>query len=570
MFASIRLTALGLVAFLALPAAAQPARLQVIHNAADPVAAAVDVYVNGARLLDDFAFREATPFIDVPPGVPLSVAIAPGNSTSAGDAVYTESFTLPAGSTTQLIANGVLNPPAFAANPDGRSTGFALLVGASAQESSGNAANVAIRVVHGATDAPTVDVRGNGALLVNDAAYADITGYLEVPAAAYTVGITLADGTPVAAFSADLAAAGGGAATVLASGFLDPAANQNGAAFGLLAVFPDGTTAMLPASTTARLQVIHNAADPAAAVVDVYVNGARLLDDFAFRSATPFIDVPGGTTLSVAIAPGNSTDVGDAIYTEAFTLPAGTTTQLVANGVLNPGAFAVNPDGRPTGFALLVGADAREASADFGQTAVRVVHGATDAPTVDVRSDGAVLVDNAAYRDITGFLGVRPALYTLNITLADGTPVVSFVADLSAAGGAAVTALASGFLDPTANQNGPAFGLLAVFADGTTALLSTTVDAEDGPQTGALGLGVPTPNPLSERGTVAFSLDRPGPATLALYDVAGRRVAVLADGEYGAERQEAEVSSAGLAPGTYILRLQAPSGVVSRTLAVVR
>ena len=48
---------------------------------------------------------------------------------------------------------------------------------------------------------------------------------------------------------------------------------------------------------TARLQVIHNSADVAADQVDVYLNGTLLLDNFAFRTATPFIDAPAGTAI---------------------------------------------------------------------------------------------------------------------------------------------------------------------------------------------------------------------------------------------------------------------------------
>ena len=50
---------------------AQTARLQVIHNAADPGAVSVDIYLNGTLLLDNFGFRDATPYIDAPAGTPI-------------------------------------------------------------------------------------------------------------------------------------------------------------------------------------------------------------------------------------------------------------------------------------------------------------------------------------------------------------------------------------------------------------------------------------------------------------------------------------------------------------------
>ena len=550
---------------LALPAVAQ-VQLQVIHNAADPAAAEVDVYVNGALTLDDFAFRTATPFLDLPADTDLAVAIAPGSSSSADDAVFTQTYNLPEGAY-QLIASGVLSPGDFANNPDGAPIGFRLIAGLGAHTASPVLGQVDLRIVHGATDAPSVDVVTRGTHLANDVSYGDVSPYLQFAPDRYVIEVQTAGGAPVAEYVADLSGASGRSLIVLASGFLDPSANQDGPAFGLLAVFADGTAAVLPAAP-ARLQVIHNAADPAAAEVDVYVNGDLLLDDFAFRTATPFIDVPSNTDLEVAVAPGTSTGAGDAVFTETFNLPGGSTTQLVANGVLAPDAFADNPDGIATAFTLLVGADAREDG--DGDVAVRVVHGATDAPTVDVRSGGAVLVDDASYRDVTGYLSVPPDDYVLDVTLADGTPVASFLAPLSVPADTAVTVLASGFLAPDANQGGEAFGLLAIFPDGTAALLPVAVDADDAPAAEALSLGAPAPNPLRGRGTVSFSLDAPGAARLALYDALGREVAVLADDTFSADAHQARLDTRALASGVYVLRLQAPSGVRSQTLTVVR
>lgn len=560
-----------LALLVALPASAQ-IRLQVIHNAADPAAAAVDVYVNGDRVLDDFAFRSATPFLTLPSNTDLTIAIAPPTSTSAADAIFSQTFNLPVG-TYQLIASGVLTPASFAPNPNGRSIAFQLVPGLNAREVAADPASVAIRVVHGATDAPTVNVRSEGFVIVGDITYPEVTAnYWPLFPGVYPLDITLPNGDVVASFTADLSGAVGAAITVLASGFLAPAANQNGPAFGLLAVFADGTTALLPAAVPkARLQVIHNAADPGAAAVDVYVNGNLLLDDFAFRTATPFIDVEADVPLTVAIAPPTSTSAADAIFSETFTLPANSTTQLIANGVLTPGSFAANPDGRSTAFQLLVGADAREASDGTGEVRVRVVHGATDAPTVDVRTSNVTLVPGAAYGDITGYLAVPPADYVLDVAVAGGPVVASFTAPLAGAGGGAATVLASGFLTPSANQNGAAFGLLAVFPNGDAVLLpSAPISTEPGAADGRLGLSAPAPNPVADAATVAFSLAAPGRATLALYDVLGRRVAVLAEGTFAAERHEVRLDRRGLAAGAYVLRLETEAGMRTRTVTLAR
>ena len=327
----------------------------------------------------------------------------------------------------------------------------------------------------------------------------------------------------------------------------------------------------------ARLQVIHNAADPAAAEVDVYVNGALLLDDFAFRTATPFIDVPSGTDLEVAVAPGTSTSAGDALFTDTLNLPAGSTTQLIANGVLDPSAFAANPDGRPTAFALLVGADAQEGRTGR-RVAVRAVHGATDAPTVDLVARDRIYVDNAAYSDVTGYLAVPAGALTVTVTTAEGTPVASYGVDLTGAEGGAVTVLASGFLTPGDDQNGPAFGILAVFADGTTALLPpASPPLTPLPTTGIVASGTatafldaPYPNPTATGASVTYALAEAGPIRLSVVDALGREVAVLAEGQAEATPQTAPLDARSLAPGTYLIRLAAEGRIATQRLTITR
>jgi hypothetical protein len=547
---------------------AQTARLQVIHNAADPGAAAVDIYLNGTLLLDNFGFREATPYIDAPAGTPINIGVAGPNSTSAADTLKNFNVTLTENETYVAIANGVLDPNSFASNPDGRNTGFTLFIKAMARET-GTSSDVDFFVLHGSTDAPTVDVLVRNVtplVLVDNAAYGDITDYITVPAySSYILDVTPGDdnSTIVASFEADLGGLGGGAAVVFASGFLDPSANQNGEAFGIFAALPNGTVVEFPSVQWAKLQVIHNAADILADPVDIYLNGSMFLDDFAFRAATQFNYAPAGVELNIGVAPGNSGSANDTLKNFQVTLENGNTYVAIANGVLDPNSYAANPDGRSTAITLFVKEMAREtgtgSDVDFF-----VLHGATDAPTVDVIArDVATLVDDAAYGDITGYISVPPGNYTLDLTLADGTTLVqSYWADLRTLGGGSAVVFASGFLDPSSNQSGEAFGLFFVLADGTVGQFPegvASVENISGVTPSNYSLEQNYPNPFNPSTTINFTIPNSEFVTLKVFNILGSEVATLVNENLSAGAYRFNFDAQGLASGIYLYELNAGS-----------
>ena len=297
----------------------------------------------------------------------------------------------------------------------------------------------------------------------------------------------------------------------------------------------------LPSTTvTARLQVIHNSADLAAAQVDVYVNDALLLDNFAFRTATPFIDVPAGVSLSIDVAPADSTSSGDGIYNLTATLAAGETYIAVANGIVSPSGYT--PD-QP--FNIYVYGTGREAANVSTNTDVLVFHGATDAPTVDVQAVGAgTIVDNLDYTDFAGYLELPTADYTLSVATADGSTIVaSYLAPLDTLNldGAALTVLASGFLDPAQNSDGPAFGLWVALPSGGPLVqlpLTTLSIGENGQTKPAI-----YPNPAKSTVSLAIPFGY-SQITNTVYDQNGRKVLSAAGDTINIE---------GLASGIYLL-----------------
>lgn len=451
---------------------AQTARVQVIHNCADPLAATVDIYVNGAIALNDVAFRTATSFLDLP--LSTTVAIAPSSSQSVAEALYTKEFTLTDGETYLLVASGVLTPESFAPSPDpeAQPIAFNLYPVPQARIAGSTETDVDVIVFHGATDAPKVDVLAGAQRLIENLSFGEASSYITVPPASYTINIAPSGGDPLLAFTADLSTLGGQAVTVLASGFLSPGSNQNGPAFGLFAITKDGGAfiPLVPVAVeqTAKVQIIHNAADPLAAIVDVYVDGVLAADNFAFRTATPFVSIPANRDVLVSVALPNSTSVDDALASFPFNLPVGRYA-AVANGVLVPSSFAPNPDPRAVaiGFSVYPIMNVRPGSQNPGEVDVIIFHGATDAPAVDIYANGQLkLVSDLLYGVATEYVSVPALSYTINVAPAGGAPIANFRADLTGLAGQSIIVVASGFLDPSTNNGGAAFGLYAALSDG--------------------------------------------------------------------------------------------------------
>lgn len=79
-----------------------------------------------------------------------------------------------------------------------------------------------------------------------------------------------------------------------------------------------------------------------------------------------------------------------------------------------------------------------------------------------------------------------------------------------------------------------------------------------------------SPNPMSGKGWLAYSVKEPGVVRISVYDVQGREVAVVVNGETAAGVHSAAVAIGDLAPGVYTLRMVAGSSVVNRRMTVVR
>ncbi|MFK8103447.1 MAG: DUF4397 domain-containing protein, partial [Saprospiraceae bacterium] len=527
------------------------ARVQIIHNAPRPK---VDIYANEDLLLNNFVFRTATPYLDVPADVEINIGVALDDSDSAADAIANFPVTFEAGKTYVVVASGIV----------GGNPGFGLSVFDMGEETADNEDNVGILFFHGSPDAPTIDILTGGAPIIDDASFGDFQGYLNIPADnTYELDITPGNdnSTIVASYEADLSFWAGKTAVIFASGFLSgesPAfepwvALSNGGTFPLdqINVTPP------PPPATARVQIIHNAPRPK---VDIYANEDLLLNNFVFREATPYIDVPAGVEINIGVALDDSDSAADAIANFPVTFEAGETYVVVASGIVG---------GNP-GFGLSVFDMGQEMADNEDNVGILFFHGSPDAPTIDIVTGGTPIIDNASFGDFQGYLNI-PAddTYMLSVTPAEdnNTIVASYQANLSFWSGKTAVIFASGFLsgespafEPwVALSNGGTFPLDAVSAF-TNRLTQSVANADM----------MIAPNPAFNQIRIETELAKETQVNLSVTDALGKVVRQIAMGNQAAGFFQTTIDLSDVPVGNYFVTLQTDTGLQTKTIIVQR
>lgn len=444
------------------------AKVQFIHNSADITLDSVDVYINKSKALDDFKYGYASEFMTGPSGVPLIIDICDATSTTPESPLYTTTTVLQSGTKYLAITNGMLDATGYDPFQP-----FAVTISGLGKELANVATNTDVLFYHGSTDAPVLDIFETGiglGRLANNLAYNGFDGYNELLTNDYAIELRDSANTQMLYnFQLKLQSLGlqGKAVVALTTGFVAPTANNNGHEFGMKLALPTGGQLIsLPVVPLpmAAMQLVHNAADLNLANVDVWINNKKLVSNFKFRNALPFTDIQAEQATEIKFLPANSTGTETPFLTYNVTFADTKKYILVFNGIASQSGYSpIKP------IAIYRFDEAVTSAAQPTNTAMMFFHGATDGAAIDiVDNNQTVLVDNLSYGAFDGYKEAVTFDYIFDVKDQTGAVMGRYSALLATDNlfGKSILVLASGFVTPGSNSNGPAFGLFYVTTEG--------------------------------------------------------------------------------------------------------
>ena len=328
----------------------------------------------------------------------------------------------------------------------------------------------------------------------------------------------------------------------------------------------------ISACPTATVQVVHNCADLAAEVIDVYANGALLINDFAFRTATPFVEVPAETNVTITVNLPTSTDSSGSLYSGNFVFANGSSNLITAQGLVSPSGYNTSVNLGTDLFLFnwaLVFPSILESYPSPDSVAVMVIHGSTDAPAVDVVLGDLGTLEDLPYYSAYYYTVAAAEDLVIDITSEDGlTTIASYDAPLSTLGGQAITVFASGFLDPALNSNGPAFGICVATALGGPLLcLPEVIGLEENESISSISA---YPNPTKDNLTLSFNLKNNNKVSMEIYDIVGNVVLSENFGQLSSGQNRKEIQLNNLASGLYSMNLLVNGTVLTQKIQVIK
>jgi 5'-nucleotidase len=308
-----------------------------------------------------------------------------------------------------------------------------------------------------------------------------------------------------------------------------------------------------------KAQIIHNAPDPNLETVDVFINNRLVLDNFTFRTATPYVYVPSDQPATISFSASyQANDPASAALSLPYEFQSQVVYQAIATGVLNSLGFKPNPNGIATDFTLNVTSGVPLSSRDATLADVSLFHGSPDGPTLSVRGRDANRFEltGFAYTNRQGPLGLVDAPTLIDLVLPDGSLFGTWSLTPLPYVGESSLVVASGFVDTENNPNGKPFGLYAIRPNGEMYPLIRL-----GTQKSQLA---PAPN---HPATVYFSTNelvinfhQAGPDdewNFELYDMAGQRVLSLKVS--GRDDEQIHLDASRVPNGVYIYHMSSSS-----------
>jgi len=567
-------------------ALAQTASITFVHNSPDPAAAVVDLYVLHAGTtvkIDNLAFQGSStiPEMAIFGGVPVTFKIAPATSTDQSQALISHEFTPEADMFYVVEARGLITTDGFVANPDAK-TITAEIRHFEIPPTNDDAVKAGLIFVHSSTDLDKGDlwVRGGTAATFSGVTYGDVTTPMKlIEAKSSFLDYTKAGikSPALASFEVDLSKYAGQVLILMVSGFKSPADNKNSPdTLTLLGVKEDGSISrfsILSGSQTARVQVIHNAADPKLGQVDVYLNTERTIDNMAFRKATAFTNFPAGIPLVFGIAPATSSGYKDTLRTlKVSSLRPGRTYVITLSGILDSTKFAINPDSANIALKATLIEGALERSPDTVEASLMCIQQSTDSKRLSLVSsiDQTVLLDMASYGAVSVNHLVAPGTDTLWLKNDSGIVKKGYVVTLKTR--KAYTALTSGFVDPTKNMDGQPFKVILVDSAGVVnsslvEVLPVAVSVQE--ETASMARLSLVPNPATT--SVLLRGDRTvAIQTILLVDATGRTMAEYRVSDGMRHQDGISISLDRLTTGVYVvIATDANGSVVAQEKLIV-